>query len=272
MSLIRFLIILSILIVTAEGAESAEPSQRDQSISKVEDAMRTMIANLPKCETTREPGGTVLRFIGKPDQRLLECVARYLSENSVTVEITSMGEGSAALAIASAQLIWLKGWKVHVVGICAGNCSNFIVPAAKTVVVSRYSVIVREGEVSSTTLQAAIERSRSRVNSQARGSPEDINRTLNRSINGLLLEVEAQRRFGVKPCYNSYPAISDSRNHEAGQRQKRLAWLADERTIRSLTSASVTGKYWQPTSLNDWQALARIYTDFDFIRRAPTCN
>lgn len=256
---VRLLVLLCLAVL---GAQPVSASNPNAMFERAEEAVRQARQRVPTCVATSEGAALKIRYRGEMDRRLLECVARYIEAPRVTLEVTAVKAGDVGFSIAAAQLLHERGWSLHVVGLCAADCANYLVPAAQTVSVAAYSAIVLGTAPTQRGLPAAIERTRTRLLSQLKGPSRELERTIERSVEKLRLQVEMQQALNIHDGWYT------------GSESQALV-VATSGMLHSCTKAKAGAEFWYPTTAHDWRALSMLHPKIRPTRGRPgpvTCD
>lgn len=123
--------------ITGSEAGSFGP---DQSQEKKDLLLRSISEFSPVCEATDEK----IIYIGPTELGLVHCLLDLGPAGATQLEITSSG-GSVPTAIWAAQLVETFRLRVSVASFCASSCANYILPAAREVVILPYSIVTVHG-------------------------------------------------------------------------------------------------------------------------------
>lgn len=257
------------------------PSKGDPLDSDAFELSTAAVAKLQKhleeesstCESRMVGGKIVVRYIGSTDEPLLKCALQYASLETAKWIITS-GGGVSDFAIPVAYLFAARNWEIVVIGHCTSSCANYLVPAAKSVSVEKYSVLLLHG--SPHTYEEVINPDAANTVCQevAKWHPNETPQ-----------QIEVRCR-DARDALRSTIAIHDDFAHAM---QIGNAWfdfdprtgslelfhngaengyvMADRELYESCVAGPSDDAYWQPVTEADWNAIGRLIPSKKLYRR-----
>lgn len=200
-----------------------------------------------------------IRYRGRVDEAFLECLGRFIRVQYATLDLSADG-GAVDLGIAAAHIIKLKQWDVRVIGVCADACANYLVPAARSVSIAEFSLVLLRDAPSEKSARAFEASVREGIRKAVTLPANEIEKIAHENIARNRLSLAAHKNFarvlGVgRYWYKASPAFARGQASVGGN--PGAAIPADRAMIEACTSATVARDAWFPKSGADWARVTR---------------
>lgn len=210
-----------------------------------------------------------ISYIGETNQKLVDCLSKYKKNKRVILKITSPG-GNTETAISAAEIIEKHKWSVEVLGFCLSSCGNYIIPAARKLIVKPYSIIALHGSNPPSSQQLRDAFKKVRIENGAIDNDElkkELDNDIKRNDAIFQRQNDAALRLGVKKYWLSpdpaIMAIAEKSANKSGM------WYIDREMYSSCIGKIRQNNFWQPKNENEWLKLKSLFDkkDYGLIRR-----
>jgi hypothetical protein len=255
-------------VVVVSVASGPVAATAPDAIARSKTAIEAVASGRSEC--TLGIDGAV-RYVGPTDDGLVACLSEYSRDGRSLV--VSSGGGDALKAIEAGEILTRLNWDVRVLGMCASSCGNYIVPAAASVSVEPYSVILLHGGPIDDEgyIRAVQDQAEARQRAAYPGVTEEVvrqGRDLMRSV--MLQAIKEHREFSSEHAVGSdWYELGEFEGPVGGFTSSDFA-VVDPTYLAREVSRVRQNDFWFPCTVEDRTQMSALVTGAHLYYRPAT--